>query len=241
MIRLRPPSRWPVFVFLAVSAVGCGSDLLLPDPPGGGDNLALSKITGDGQTGTVGELLPDPLVVQVLTARALPAPGRRVEFVFTSSAGDVSPAVATTNEEGKATAHWVLGPEQGDQSIQARMADVEGESQTAEFKARAKPAAPDTLSAQTAVSQPGRRGQEVNTPPVVRVVDRFGNPVSGVSVAWSVATGQGVVGEPITQTGEDGTSTVKWTLGGRVGVHRLTAAIGQVHGSPVTFTATVLF
>ena len=226
---------------LLVGALGCGSDILLPDPPGGGDNVALSKVTGDDQPGTVGEALPTPLVVQVLTARELPAPGRRVEFVITESGGEVSPGIAITNEEGLATAHWVLGPQRGVQSIQARMADVEGEPPVAEFTAEASPAAPDTLSAQTSLSQPGRRGQEVSTPPVVRVVDRYGNPVPGVSVAWSVITGQGTVSEAITETGEDGTSTVQWTLGGRVGVHKLSAAIGQVHGSPVNFTATVLF
>jgi hypothetical protein len=228
-------------VLVAAAALGCGSDLLLPDPPGGGDNVALSKVTGDNQPGTVGEPLPSPLIVQVLTPRELPAPNRRVEFVVTSSGGDVTPDVAITDEAGQARAHWVLGPERGVQAVQARMADVQGEPQVTEFTAEAKPAAPDTLSGQTALSQPGRRGQEVNTPPVVRVVDRFGNPVSGVSVAWSVTTGQGEVSEAITETGEDGTSTVTWILGGRVGVQKLTAAIGSVYGSPVTFTATVLF
>jgi hypothetical protein len=240
MIQLRPPSWWPVFVLL-VGAPGCGSDILLPDPPGGGDNVALSKVTGDSQPGTVGEPLPAPLVVQVLTARELPAAGRRVEFVITESGGEVSPDIAITNEEGQATAHWVLGPQRGLQSIRARVADVEGDPPVAEFTAEADPAPPDTLSAQTSLSQSGRRGQEVDTPPVVRVVDRFGNPVPGVSVAWSVITGQGAVSEAITETGEDGTTTVEWTLGGRLGVHKLSAAVGPVNGSPVSFTATVLF
>jgi hypothetical protein len=54
-------------------------------------------------------------------------------------------------------------------------------------------------------------------------------------------TGKGSVSESITQSGADGTTTVTWTLGERVGVQKLTAAIGPVHGSPVAFTATVLF
>jgi hypothetical protein len=227
-------------VFLVGATVGCGSDILLPDPPGGGDNVTLAKKTGDNQVGTVGELLPDPLVVEVLTPRGLPASGRRVEFVFFAN-GDVNPDIAVTDEEGIARAHWVLGTETGAQSVQARMADVEGEPQAAEFTAEAKPAAPDTLSPQSSLSQPGRRGQDVSTPPVVRVVDRFGNPVSDVPVAWTVMTGHGAVNESITRTAEDGTTTVQWTLGGRLGVHRLAASIGSVNGSPVTFSATVLF
>jgi hypothetical protein len=228
-------------MLLAAAVVGCGSEILLPDPPGGGDNVALSKVTGDSQPGTVGEPLPAPIVVQVLTARNLPAPDRRVEFVITSSGGEVTPDIAITDQDGKATAHWELGPQPGAQVIQARMADIQGESQVAEFTAEAEPAPPDTLKAVTPLSQPGRRAQDVGAPPVVRVVDRFGNPVAGASVEWSVVTGQGAVSEPSTQTGEDGTSTVTWTLGGRMGVHKLTAAVGSVNGSPVTFSATVLF
>ena len=76
---------------------------------------------------------------------------------------------------------------------------------------------------------------------VVKVTDRFGNPVAGIAVAWTVVTGKGAVSESITQSGADGTTTVTWTLGERAGVQKLTAAIGPVNGSPVTFTATVLF
>ncbi|HEX7336756.1 MAG TPA: Ig-like domain-containing protein [Gemmatimonadales bacterium] len=227
-------------------AAACGSDLLLPEPPGGGDNVALSKVGGDGQTGTVGEALPAPLVVEVRTSRDEPAPGRMVAFEFTTEAGVVTPNTAVTNDAGQAVARWELGTQPGAHTVTARMADVEGESPVAEFTAEARPASPDTLRAQSSVSQPGRRGSAVGTPPVVRVVDRFGNPVADVPVAWTVLTGQGTVSEPITPTGADGTSTVTWTLGSRIGVHKLTAAVGgaggkPVTGSPVTFTVTVLF
>jgi hypothetical protein len=242
MTHTTPRRRWPLFALFAAGALGCGgSELLLPDPPGGGDNVALSKVTGDKQTGTVGEQLPNPLVVQVLTQREQPAPGRKVAFVFTSDAGEVTPDTAVTNDDGQAVARWVLGTQPGPHAVQARMADVEGESDVAEFTAEARAAAPDTLSAASSVSQPGRRGHKAATSPVVRVADRYGNPVPGVPVAWSVTAGEGQVSEPITQTRDDGTTSVEWTLGDRIGVHKLTAAVGPVHGSPVTFTATVLF
>jgi hypothetical protein len=49
------------------------------------------------------------------------------------------------------------------------------------------------------------------------------------------------VSEAITRTKDDGTTTVEWTLGNRVGIQRLTATVGPITGSPVSFTATVLF
>jgi hypothetical protein len=239
-------TRFPLasraLVLILSGAFGCGGgDLLLPDPPGGGENVNLSKVDGDGQTGVVGEQLQLPLKVQVMTARELPAIGREVEFVFTSAAGEVTPAKATTNSLGQAIANWKLGTEPGSQTVVAQLVVGDAEPQTEEFTAEAKPAAPDTLSAKSPTSQPGRRGRNVGTQPVVQVVDRFGNPVPDVPVAWQVTTGEGQVSEAITGTKDDGTTTVEWTLGNRVGIQRLTATVGPINGSPVSFTATVLF
>jgi hypothetical protein len=237
------PSRGFLVVLLA-GALGCAAgDLLLPDPPGGGQNVELSKFdgdNGDNQEGTVGEQLPKPLVVQVLTAREQPAIGRSVEFMITSPADVASPDTAITNSEGIATFQLVLGTTPGNYLIQARLISGDDQLQTEEFTAAAKPAPPDTLSPLSPVSQPARKGQEVAPPPIVRVVDRFGNAVPDVPVAWQVISGEGQA-EPITRTGIDGTTSVKWVLGDRVGVHKLTATIERATGSPATFTALVLF
>lgn len=238
-------TRFPLasraLVLILSGALGCaGGDLLLPDPPGGGENVELSKVTGDKQVGVVGEQLQQPLVVQVITARGLAATGREVEFAF-PSASEVTKAI--TNSLGQATANWVLGPEPGPQTVVARLVVGDAEPQTEEFTAEARPAAPDTLSAKSPTSQPGRRGQKVGTQPVIQVVDRFGNPVPEVPVAWQVTIGEGRVSEAITRTNSEGTTTVDWTLGNRVGVQRLTATVGPgpITGSPLSFTATVLF
>jgi hypothetical protein len=220
--------------------LGCGSDLLLPDAAGS-ESVALTKLDGDAQTGTVGEALEEPLLVQVLTDRQQPAAGRKVVFELgsDSTAGHVSPDTAVTNEAGIASAHWVLGTSPGSHVVVARLAEVEGQS--LEFTAAANPAPPDTLSAKSPLAQPGRRAQEVGTPPLVRVVDRYGNPVQNTPVAWQVTAGGGEVSTPISSTDADGNASVHWILGNRIGVHKLTASIGSVTGSPVTFTATTLF
>jgi hypothetical protein len=72
-------------------------------------------------------------------------------------------------------------------------------------------------------------------------VDRFGNAVPEAVVAWQVTAGQGEVSEALTRTAPDGSATVGWTLGNRIGVHKLTAAVEQPTVAPVTFTVTVLF
>ncbi len=65
-------------VVLALAALaGCGGDLALPTSSGEG--IALSVEDGDKQTGTVGEALPEPLVVRV-SSGATRGLGLRVAF-----------------------------------------------------------------------------------------------------------------------------------------------------------------
>ena len=73
------------------------------------------------------------------------------------------------------------------------------------------------------------------------MVDRFGNPVAGADVRWDVEAGGGQVSSEHVLTQADGTSSVSWTLGGGFGLQRVTAEVGGAHGSPVAFTAAVLF
>lgn len=233
----------PSFVVLLAGALGCGSDLTLPGSSGSEDAIvAFTAVTGDQQSGPVGETLPNPLIVKVLGAGEKPAVGIEVAFELSDAgAGLVDPPTATTNSQGDAVAHWTLGTVPGSYTVVARLVAEEAEPRTAEFTAAAKPAAPDTLNAQIPLNQPGRRQQQVEDAPRVRVVDRFGNPVPDVPVAWQVIAGEGTVASPITTTDAEGQTSVEWTLGNRIGVHKLTAAIGSVAGSPATFTAVVYF
>jgi Big-like domain-containing protein len=230
-------------ILLAAGVLGCSSELLLPDPPDGGQNVALTKVDGDEQIGTVGQPLPEPLVVQVLTEREQPATGRKVAFVLSAdpAAGEVSPDTAVTDDQGRATARWTLGTAPGAHTVVAQLVGGEAENQIAQFRAAATAGSPDTISAASAPSQPGRRAREVASAPVVHVVDRYGNPVGNAQVVWQVTAGEGQVEAPITVTDGNGNATVRWTLGDRIGVHKLTATIAGVTGSPVAFTATVLF
>jgi hypothetical protein len=232
-----------ILVVLLGGTLGCGSDLLLPDTNGSGETIVEFTRVADGElSGPVGELLAEPLVVKVLGAGEKPVVGVEVAFELSNAAaGTVAPASVITNSQGEAVAHWTLGTVPGSYTAVARLVGAEVEARTVEFIAAAKPAAPDTLSAQIPLDQPGRRQQQVEEAPRVRVVDRFGNPVPDVPVAWQVIAGEGTVASPITTTDAEGQTSVDWTLGNRIGVHKLTAAIGSVTGSPVTFTAVVYF
>src|SRR5262249_26499206 len=112
----------------------------------------------------------------------------------------------------------------------------------ASIRASAVAGAPDSVRAASPTSQPGHRGDPVEQPPAVAVVDRYGNPVSGVAVIWKIDRGDGSVAPAEGNvTDADGRSSVTWTLGNRLGIQQVTAEVEDVIGSPVTFSATVPF
>ncbi|MGH7581321.1 MAG: Ig-like domain-containing protein [Gemmatimonadales bacterium] len=235
-------NRTLCFAVLALAAtLGCGDDLALPSSSGNGVDLTI--VGGNDQTGIVGQELPDPLVVSVQSGGA-PIPGHEVAFIVAgdAAAGRLEPDTAVTGSDGRAVAHWVLGPQAGPYEVEARLVVSEPEPPpTAVFAASALAGEPDTMRAVSVLSQPGRIGRPVAEAPTVLVVDRFGNPVGGAEVAWDVTAGGGTTSGAATATGEDGRASVTWTLGLGIGVQKLMARMEGVHGSPVTFTATVLF
>jgi hypothetical protein len=229
------------FAVLVLGLSGCGSDLVLPEAPSSAaQTVALTKVNGDPQTGQVGETLK-PLVVRVVDQQQHPVSGLTVSFqVSDPAAGALDPASAVTNSAGEAVAFWTLGTSPGSYSAVASLAGVEGEDKVAQFQAIAEPGAPAALTAETPALQPGRREQKVQTSPMVQVLDRFGNPVPGVAVVWQVISGEGTVTPLINPTDPGGQASADWTLGDRIGVHKLTAAV-EGAGLPVTFEAQVLF
>jgi hypothetical protein len=231
------------FAVVLLGILGCSSDLVLPPSNNGTQIAAMTKLLGDEQTGPVGEPL-DPLVVEVVTESQDPAVGVEVTFeVSDPVGGTVSPDTATTNSEGQAVAHWILGTVPGSYTVVARLTATDGDpassGKVAEFHASALAGEPDTLSPLIPLLQPGARGEAVRDRPQVRVVDRFGNPVTGEPVAWQVTAGDGRVSSAITTTDAEGKASVDWTLGNRIGFHKLTAAIENATGSPIVFMAQV--
>jgi Bacterial Ig-like domain (group 1) len=241
MKRIAPSWHVAVPAVLLV-LLGCSGDLTLPASTGA-PGLAMAVVHGDGQVGTVGEELPAPVVVEVKTDAGEVLPGRRVAFVVAQGAGaGFDPDTVMTNPQGQAETRWVLGTAVGVYTAEARLVpDGETALPIAPLQATADPGAPDTVRALSPAIQPGNRREPLPEPLVVMTVDRFGNPVAGAEVQWETSSGSGDVSVETTLTGSDGTASVIWILGNRIGVQRATAKVEHAEGSPVTFTATVLF
>ena len=85
--------------------------------------------------------------------------------------------------------------------------------------------------------QAAQVGTPLPNPVTVLVTDDAGDPVSGVTVQWSV-DGGGDVSPSSGATGSDGKASATRTLGGTAGQQLTIATVSGLQGSPVSFTAT---
>jgi hypothetical protein len=121
---------------------GCASgDLTIPgDAAGDGPQPAsLTAVGGDDQRAKPGELLDQPVMVQVKDASGLPVEGVTVQFAFLGgdTGGTLDPATTATDVEGRAAAKVRLGTVPGEQVILAAV--PEPVSLSARFTATATP------------------------------------------------------------------------------------------------------
>jgi len=105
------------------------------------------------------------------------------------------------------------------------------------------PGAAATIALTSGNNQSGTVGTALGSPFVVTVTDANGNPKSGTSVTFAVATTpSGATGQSLSTTSattdSSGQASSTLTLGTKAGTYTVTATSGTLSGSPVTFTAT---
>ena len=126
---------WTVASTCLFAACG-GSDLTLPS---GSLPAQIRVVDGDAQSGSVGQLLPEPIVVAVTDARGQEIEGTNVEFVLTSagSGAEIVPSTATTDARGRAQVRMLLGDKAGLQVGEARVAGAGATAPKTTFSAMA--------------------------------------------------------------------------------------------------------
>lgn len=228
----RASFSWPALAATAALLAACNGD----DGPRAPSTVA--AVSASSLTGTVGELVGDPLEVRITDDRGAALGGIVVTFTVAAGGGTVTPAVDTTDNSGLASTRWRLGGTAGQQRVTA---SVTGVATSVDFTATAVAGAPASVAIQAGDNQSATVGAAVTTAPSVVVRDRFNNPVNGTSVFFSVAAGGGSVTGAGATTNASGVATVgSWTLGPNAGANRLTALVlsNGVAANPVTFNAT---
>ncbi|MDB4915480.1 MAG: Ig domain protein group 1 domain protein, partial [Gemmatimonadetes bacterium] len=173
-----------------------------------------TKQSTDPQTATVGSAVGASPSVLIKDAHNNPVAGVTVTFAVTGGGGSVTVATPTTNSSGIATlGSWTLGTTAGISNNTLSATAATG-SATATFTATATAASASQIVINAGDAQSASAGSPVATPPSVIVRDQYNNPVSGVTVTFSVTGGAGSATVPGPVTSGSGIATVgSWTLG----------------------------
>jgi hypothetical protein len=216
--------------FLALASLRCSENV---DPPPVATDIEM--LDGNNQTGPVGELLPNPLVVLVTDESGNPVEG--VSVTWSAQSGTVTPATTTTGSTGRASVQRTLGPTVGPQTTTASASGLTGSPVTFTSVANEGPL-PGGLAITTNPPVSALTG-EVFDPmvqPAVVLRDGSGNPVAGAQVTASIASGGGTLeGTTTATTDANGIATFGDLGVSGTGQHTLefTSSTFSVTSSPV--------
>jgi len=219
-------------VFAALVIAACTNDATQPTTLG----LSFSVVSGDGQSGIVGQPLANPLVIKATDSRGRPQKNLQVSFTVTSGGGSANPASARTDQNGFAQTSWTLGASAAQaQQLEARAS--QGNTLLGAFSATPLPGPAAQVVVRAGDGQSAAHDAPVPIAPSVFVGDQYGNAVAGAAVSFATTAGGGsVTGSPAT-SGADGVATLgSWTLGSTAGTNTLRASVAGA--TPATFTAT---
>ena len=222
----------------ATSSAVPGASFVFAAAGGAGPAARIEGLTGNGQIGTAGGLIPSPPSVKVTDANGNFVAGYSVTFTPGSGSGSVTGGSAVTNAAGVATVgSWRLGVTPGPQSLLASAQGLTGSPVT--FTATAVAPVPSAVAGFAGNNQTARPNFTVTTPPSVIVTDPAGVPVPGVAVTFAVTAGGGTLTGEAATTNADGIAAVgSWRLGAALGTNTVTATAAGLAGSPVVFNAT---
>lgn len=200
---------------------------------GAAANLELAA--GDAQSAIAGNPVSTAPSVRVVDQFGNPVQGVAVTYGNVTGGGSTTGATPASGADGlAAVGSWTLGATAGPNTLDATSA---GLPDTITFTANGLGGAADSMFVAAGDAQTDSVGATLATPYSVRVVDVNENGVAGIPVTWTVTGGGGSV-TMTTNTDASGFATAVHVLGTTAGPQTMTAALGGVSGSPLTFMST---
>ncbi len=223
----------PGITTISATAGGAGAELALQVDLTATEARVLS---GDRQHALAGRKLLAPVVLQVLARGGAPVPGTTVTFIPEDGQGQVDPATAVTDQQGRVRSMWSLSSHAGLQRLVARVSSLDS---ALTFTAEADPVPGNVRTEVISAPPNGIAGTPLDDPVVIRVTDSAGAPLAMVPIAWSTPDGGSL--ESAGRTDSLGGATARWSLGRRMGKQRLLAQIGQTRAiPPLTIVAAAM-
>ncbi|MBN1543464.1 VCBS repeat-containing protein [candidate division KSB1 bacterium] len=197
-----------------------------------------ATLLGDGQSGRAGRELSQPVGVRLTDVMNNPIADYPVRFLALGSSGVVDGANTVekvTDNDGIAIALWTVGTGVGTDTLLIIGDFVATDTLMATASVTAGPAA-RLHSLVASPADPIAPGYTFRDPFAVRVVDEFGNAVSGHSVRFTVIEGGGnLEGREMREMFSDnqGEAGVIWTLGPVRGPKQVLSAFAEINGTPL--------
>lgn len=177
----------------------------------------------------------NPLSVRVTDALGNPVSGVAVTFAISASEGSVSPLSVVTDVSGIASANFKLGNRVGVNSATASAAGLAGSPVF--FVATSVAGAAASISAVNTLPATAVVGTSLTVS--AKVVDAFGNPVSGTSVIFTVPAGFGTVSPVTVTTDASGIASSTLKLGSTPGYNSVLASVIGLTSQGLFFTTAV--
>jgi hypothetical protein len=211
-------ARWAVLTACSALAVGCDGATGPVDGP-----VSLQAVSPVELAGPVGTVLTPAPAVRLTGPEGVPIRGATVRFTVQGGDAVVDDAVRTDGN-GVATASLLLGTGVMTTYVTASWEALKvyfTVTQVAGPIAQLRPfeAVPD------GTGRVGIAGMEVANPPRVLASDRYGNPIGGAEVTFTVLAGEGTLESGVATTNDAGVARpARWILGGTTGRNILMAA-----------------
>jgi len=190
----------------------------------------LIAFAGNNQGDTAAATLA-PFVVLLRDQLGNALAGKDIRWLELEGGGLLSSAVSRTGSDGLANATYQLPTVAGTVHV---VAEVLGFPISTVLEATVRPAAPFDVAIASGDGQSGPAAT-VLAPFQVTVTDRFGNPVPGTTVGWSVTEGDATLSAPTSTADGTGRAEITLTLGVAPGPITVRASIAG--GGSIDFSA----
>lgn len=196
-----------------------------------GPASSIAKLTGVGQTGTVGTTLPTALEIELKDAYGNGIPGQQVGFTDNGAGGTFSSTSLITNATGTASVTYTLPTTVKTPLITVTSAGLS--TGIAEKAVAGPPSSTGIFSGNNQTAPPNTALK----PLVAKVSDQYGNAVAGVTVTYSDGGAGGTFSSTTVTTNTVGQATVTYTTPGTAQVVNIDAATSGA--STAVFKETV--
>ncbi len=195
-----------------------------------GPAVKLVSYGGAKQTGTVGTVLPKPIVAQARDSHNNGVPGVTISFAV--SAGILTPTSAVTNAMGLASTSYQLPTKSGTYSVKASASGLT----TISFPETAVAGSPASIAVTGGNNQTAAAGSTLPVALTVVVRDQYNNSVPNASVTFSDngAGGSFYYANPVL-TSSTGIGTQIYTLPAVPGTYTVSASVSGVT-NPANFS-----